>query len=123
MKSSLTITTVVLTTILALLQGCSYDKELVVTTAACDTLNVSFAADVQPLIQANCFSCHGNGTSFGNISLNTYDDVKRAAITGRLLGSVSHSAGFSPMPKAANKLPDCNIQAIRTWINEGIKDN
>src|SRR5688572_3627593 len=111
------------TPIFALLQSCTYDKELIVIVAAYDTSNIFFAADVQPLIQANCFSCHGNGSSFGNMSLDTYVEVKQAAVKGSLLGSVSQSAGFSPMPKEADKLSDCNIQLITSWINQGIKDN
>jgi hypothetical protein len=47
---------------LIFLQSCTYDKEtLVIFTNCPDALNVLYAAKVQPLLQANCFSCHGKG--------------------------------------------------------------
>jgi len=109
--------------LLVFLQSCSYDKEMLVVSSNCpDTVNISFSAKVQPILQANCFSCHANGSSAGNVSLQTYDQVKAIAGSGHLLGSISHSAGFAPMP-IGGKLDDCSIQAIKTWIEEGIKNN
>ncbi|HET6768384.1 MAG TPA: c-type cytochrome domain-containing protein [Chitinophagaceae bacterium] len=106
------------------LQSCTYDKQMLVPLAGCpDTVDVSFAAKVRPLLQANCFSCHGNGASEGNISLDSYDQVKQVAISGRLLGSISHSQGFAPMPQGAGKLDDCTITAVSTWIREGTQNN
>jgi len=109
---------------LALMQGCTYDKGMLVPLINCpDTLNISFASKIRPLLQANCFSCHGNGVGEGNISLDTYDQVKQVAISGRLLGSISHSSGFAPMPQGAGKLNDCNIIAVSAWIREGTQNN
>ena len=118
------ITVAVFVFVFVLLQSCTYDKAMLVPLANCpDTVNVSFAAKVRPLLQANCFSCHGNGASEGNISLDSYDQVKQVAISGRLLGSISHSQGFAPMPLGASKLNDCNIIAVNTWIGEGTQNN
>lgn len=110
---------------LAFLQSCSYQKkELTAPAATCsDTMNVSYATKVRPLLQAKCFTCHGNGASNGDISLETYDQVKQVASTGRLLGTISHAAGFSPMPLGAAKLDECSIEAVKTWIEEGAQDN
>lgn len=109
---------------IALMQRCTYDKGLLVPLVTCpDTLNVSFAAKVRPLLQANCFSCHGNGSSLGNVSLDTYDQVMQLATSGRLLGSISHSPGFSPMPLNADKLNNCSITAVGVWIEEGMQNN
>jgi hypothetical protein len=107
-----------------ILQSCTYDKGILEPLSNCtDTVNVSFAAKVRPLLQANCFSCHGNGSNEGNVSLNSYEQVKQFAISGRLLGSISHSSGFSPMPIGGGKLSDCNITAVRVWIEEGMLNN
>ena len=109
---------------LVFLQSCTYDKTILVPLVNCaDTLNVSYAAKIRPLLQANCFACHGNGSSDGGVSLDTYDQVKQVASSGRLLGSISHSSGFAPMPQGADKLNDCNITAVSTWIREGIHNN
>jgi hypothetical protein len=109
--------------LVAFLQSCTYDKEMLPPRSCSDTANVSFAASVQPLLRANCFSCHGNGSSFGGVSLETYDDVRASAVSGPLLGSISHLAGFDAMPEGADKLDDCSINAVRIWIDEGAKNN
>jgi hypothetical protein len=115
---------VVLLILYACFQGCTYDKEALVNTSTCsDTINVSFEASIEPLLRSNCFSCHGNGSSVGSVSLDSYDDVKALAASGRLLGSISHSAGFAPMPDGADKLDDCSINAVRIWIDEGARNN
>jgi len=105
-------------------QGCTYDKEALAPQSGCQpAANVSFSADVQPILRASCFSCHGNGSSFGNVSCQTYDDVKGLANNGSLIGSISHAAGFTAMPINAPKLNDCNIDVVRTWVQEGAKNN
>ena len=123
MKSLLTIVAFLIS-FFAFLQGCTYDKEALISRPNCtDTLNVSFAASIEPLLRAHCFSCHGNGSAFGGVSLDTYDDVNALAASGRLLGAISHSAGFAPMPDGADKLDDCSINAVRIWIDEGARNN
>jgi len=107
-----------------LFQSCTYDKEIRIPLPNCpDTLNVSFTVIVRPILQVHCFSCHGNGANDGNISLETYDQVKQVAISGRLLGAISHSPGFAEMPQGAPKLSDCNIMKVRTWIQKGTQNN
>lgn len=109
---------------LVLFQNCEYDREMLIPVSNCsDTANISFAERIEPLLRTNCFSCHGNGSNAGNVSLETYDDVKAVSLSGRLLGAISHSAGFAPMPAGADKLDDCTIDAVRIWIEEGTKDN
>ena len=103
---------------------CTYRKDLLDEATNCpDTVNVSYSLVIRPILQTNCFSCHGNGSSFGSVSLDSYAQVKTFALNGQLLGTVSHSPGYSPMPQGAEKLSDCKIASIRTWIQEGAKDN
>ena len=90
---------------------------------SCDTVGMRYAANVQPILQANCYVCHGNGNVEGGISLDTYSKAKTLADNGKLIGVISHAAGFSPMPKNASKLSDCNINKIRNWINRGALNN
>jgi hypothetical protein len=40
-----------------------------------------------------------------------------------LYGTISHSAGFLPMPQNGNKLSDCNITKIRLWVADGAPNN
>ena len=110
---------------LFLLSSCYYDKEaLLYGTSACDTTNIKFSVQISGTLSANCLSCHsGNAASGAGIQLGTYDAVKVQALNGKLMGVVSQSPGFSPMPKGGAKLPDCRIAEIRTWIRNGMPNN
>lgn len=106
--------------------SCSKSNEEDMTTPApsgCDTVNMTYAADVVPILKANCYSCHGNGEKDGGVSLGTYNDVKVQADNGALLGAITHASGYTPMPLNGAKLSDCNISVIRDWINRGALNN
>lgn len=89
----------------------------------CDTANMKYAANVVPIISSFCYGCHGNGAASGGISLDSYAKLKTQADNGNLLGSITHTAGFTPMPLGATKLSDCDINKIRSWINHGTLNN
>jgi len=117
---------IVLLGIALLLPGCYYDveEELYPYTGNCDTASVQYSATIVPIIQSGgCLGCHSGSTPSGNILLETYAQVKSLALNGRLIGAISHSAGYSPMPQGGNKLSECNINRIRAWINEGAQEN
>jgi mono/diheme cytochrome c family protein len=104
--------------------GCYYDKaEVLYPSTACDTANVTFGASVTPVLSSNCVACHGGASPSAGIRLDTYAGVKLQADNGRLLGAITHGTSFSPMPKNANKLSDCNIAKIRLWIAAGALNN
>ncbi len=112
--------------IMLLLISCSKSSEDTLTTPmppACDTVNMTYTANVQPILQANCYSCHGNGGASGGINLDTYENVKIVAANGELIGTITHAAGHSPMPKGGSKLSDCDINIIKDWINRGMLSN
>lgn len=89
---------------------------------SCDATRFTYAAVIQPLLSANCVGCHKSGSLGGNIDLSTYATVKVQAANGKLLGSVQHASGYSPMPKGG-KLSDCQIAQIKSWIDAGALDN
>jgi hypothetical protein len=89
----------------------------------CDTLNVTYSGTVVPLLQSKCIGCHNSTTMSGNINLSNYTGVQVQALNGRLLGAVSHTAGYSPMPKSGGKLPPCEIDELRIWIEDGAPNN
>lgn len=108
--------------------GCTYKKEelLFPATAAvtCDTSNVKYSVEIKNILTTNCYSCHsGTGASGGGNVFNTYADLQGYITAGLVLGNVMHSPGFSPMPKGGNKLNDCDIAKIRTWIRNGALNN
>ncbi|MBN2805504.1 MAG: cytochrome c [Prolixibacteraceae bacterium] len=91
--------------------------------AACDTTEVSYATQLAPLLQANCVSCHNSNNPSGGMVLNTYEGLKQAANSNRLLGALKHETGFSPMPQGAASLTDCDIAQFEAWISQGLKNN
>lgn len=92
-------------------------------TPACDTINMSYVNNVQPILQSNCYSCHGNAANRGGISLDTHAEVSVLANNGKLLGVITHSPGYIPMPQGMPKLSDCNISKIRSWVRAGAPNN
>lgn len=107
--------------------GCTYNnEEELYGDLECDTVGVAYLASVEPIISANCYSCHSqaNAPSFGSgINLEGYAAFKIWIDNGRLLGTIKHESGFSPMPKGAPKLSDCNISIIEAWVDAGALDN
>ncbi|MBD0287591.1 MAG: cytochrome c [Flavisolibacter sp.] len=90
---------------------------------SCDTVNMRFASDVQPILNANCVGCHGGGLVNGGVTLDNYTGVKTVAGNGKLIGVITHAPGFPAMPQGSPKLPDCTINKIRAWINRGAPNN
>lgn len=106
--------------------GCYYDveEELYPANGSCDTTGVNYSGSVVSLLQSNgCTGCHSGSSPSGNISLDGYNNVRAAALNGKLYGSINHSAGYSPMPQGGNKMTDCNIRQIKAWIDGGAINN
>ncbi len=89
----------------------------------CVTENMSFATNIQPILNANCTTCHNPSLLNGNVNLTTYEGVKTVADNGKLVGVINHSPGFPAMPQSGGKLSDCNIDKIEAWINQGTQNN
>ena len=104
--------------------SCYYDSEEYlypqINNNICDTLNVTFAGSIKPILDNYCLSCHSNSTanSSGNkIKLEDYADVKNKTSNGSLLENISHTSGYAPMPYPLGtpKLDDCKIETFNIW--------
>ena len=107
------------------ISACYYDveEELYPGVIPCDSSNVTYAAKVLPIITFNCFGCHSASVASGNVILEGHSNLKTYADNGRLIGSITHAPGFSPMPKGGNKLSECDINIIQAWITSGAANN
>ncbi len=104
--------------------GCYYDKEeLLYPDSACDTTAVAYSTSVVPILSASCYSCHAGSFPSGGIRLDNHGSVAAYANNGKLMGAITHSPGFSPMPKNSGKLSNCKINIIRKWIEDGTPNN
>ena len=113
--------------LLSSLGGCYYDKEEILYPAGnCDTTNVTYSGTVSGIMNANCNVCHSTASANANgggIQLDSYTKLKVYVDNGRLMGSINHAGGFSPMPKNATKLNSCDISKIQAWVNKGAPNN
>lgn len=105
--------------------GCSNDDDMPDPDPGdCDAENVSFSADIMPILQANCFNgCHSGSSPMSGFTLTTYSDVKAKVDEGRLYGAVAREPGFVEMPQDSPPLSDCNVEKIGAWIDEGAMNN
>ncbi|MBU2500878.1 hypothetical protein KJ682_06075 [bacterium] len=101
---------------------------------------VSFAADVQPIFDANCIGCHGAVGGNGGLSLaagSSYDNLvgvpaqgysgdrvvpgdPDASVLYRKLTGAQGVGG--PMPPTGT-LPPATVDPVRIWITEGALEN
>jgi len=94
----------------------------------CDTTGtISYSAQVNPVLQANCVGCHNSSLSNGGVNLSSHDKVLTYAQTLRngtpiLSGAIKHQAGFVFMPPTFT-LGSCNIGTIDKWIKQGAVNN
>jgi len=100
---------------------------------------VSYSRDVQPILQANCMSCHqpgGAGHEASGFSMATYDDLMKGTTGGAMIvpgdaeGSnlvVLMEGRADPsisMPHGSKKsVSKADIDTIRRWIDQGAKKN
>lgn len=98
-------------------------KNTVNCNNTCDSNQFKYGANISIIINNYCTGCHSGTAASGNIDLSTYNTVKIQAANGRLVGAVTHAAGYSAMPKNANKLSDCQITQIKKWVAAGALNN
>ncbi len=110
--------------IIAFSAGCYYDNEEdLYPQEQCDTTNVTYSGKIVPILQGNCYICHATAIANGGVILDTYAGVQTVVMNGKLWGAINHQAGFFSMPKDAPKLPDCDINLIKIWIDKGAPNN
>ena len=89
----------------------------------CDTSNVTFSQTINPILQNKCVGCHNGSNASGGVNLSAHSGVQVVALNGKLYGAVSHAPGYTAMPFNSPKLPDCDIEKIRIWIDNGAQNN
>lgn len=108
--------------------SCYYDsEEYLYSGLICDSTDVSFSADVVPILEANCYVCHSieNADESGEgYILETYEELNASTDGETLIDVVDWlDGGASDMPKGGSQLPDCQRAVIRNWVNEGMLNN
>lgn len=113
-------TLLLLAAVLLVLPGCYYDnEEELYPNSFCDTANVTWSSDIQPLIQSNCAipGCHVPGAQ--SPALNSYSAVQANAAA--IKGVIADGAPFFMPP--SGKLPACDQQKVADWVSRGALEN
>lgn len=112
------------------LAGCyndSYEELYPMGTAVCDTMTVTYAKDIKPILDSKCATsgCHdaASAPASGGYDLSAYAGAQPIALNGKMVGSINWKAGFSAMPKNLPKLSQCEIDKISRWVNQGALNN
>ena len=112
---------------LVVLTACYYDKEDMLYGPALpctdSTGTISYTAKVVPILQTSCYGCHTGSSPSGGQAMGNYTADKTMALNGKLLGTITHATGFSPMPKGGTQLSACKTAVIRKWVTAGAPNN
>ena len=106
----------------SLLSGCYYDNvEDLYGTTPCDASAVTWSADIQPMVQAQCVSCHSGASASAGLDLSTYTQVKASvsALTGRMNKPVGDPLLMPP----SGKLSSCSLAKMDAWVAAGAPQN
>jgi hypothetical protein len=90
---------------------------------SCDTVSMSLATHVKPILSSQCLGCHSTLSNQGGVKLEEYNDLKDWVDSGLLLSSIKHDGNAQPMPKSAPQMDACSINKITAWINQGALNN
>ena len=110
-------------TLLKWMQQGAKNNSCIASLANCDTTAISFSATVMPILKTNCTGCHSGTSPSAGIDLNSYATVKVQALNGSLVGSITHTLGYIPMPSRTVSLATCEISQIKAWVKEGTLNN
>jgi hypothetical protein len=104
----------------------------------CTAREVSYRSDVQPILAANCYECHASGKpgyEASGFDTTSYDALLRGGKFGALIkpGDAFTSAfnmviegRVHPsirMPHGREKLSDRDLDILKTWVQQGAKNN
>ena len=100
---------------------------------------VSYSRDVQPILQANCLSCHqqgGAGYEASGFSMASYDELMKGTNGGPMIIAGDSAASnlivlmegradpsISMPHGSADRVGKADIDTIRRWIDQGAKKN
>ena len=88
----------------------------------CDSLNVKWSTDIQPIINTNCVNpgCHAAGGGSTGVDLSSYSFIDTARIRARVLDG---NPTYMPRPPITSPLPLLDRQKIECWLKAGAPNN
>ena len=92
---------------------------------------ISYARQVQPLLAAKCFACHGPDDAESGLALDTTEALRAetdselpAIVAGKpgeseLIRRIADAEEYERMPPEGEPLTDAEVALLRQWIAEG----
>ncbi|MCS7296830.1 MAG: cytochrome c [Bacteroidia bacterium] len=99
-----------------LLLDCKREKPVAPTSACAglDTMMVTYGRYVAEAMRRHCTSCHGGSNPSAGVRLDSYQEVRRSAETGKWY-QVMENGSMPP----TGRLDDCTLAHLRRWIELG----
>ncbi|TWU06198.1 DUF1553 domain-containing protein [Stieleria varia] len=99
------------------------------TLCRADERSIDFQTQIAPIFEQHCIRCHSSVSDKGDVSLETFDDLKanEFVIAGTpdasyLIDLVMSQDGEPPaMPQEATPLSNTEVDLLRRWIVQGAK--
>lgn len=107
--------------LIIVLQSCYYDKEEeLYGPVLCDIIDVSYATDVEPIINSSCATsgCHVAGGS-GPGNFTNFNELEAKVANGSFENRVINQRTMPP----GTQLQDCELQILQVWIDNGALNN
>ncbi len=105
-------------------QSCYYDnaEDLYQNVPkTCDVSAVLYSADVRPILDQNCLSCHGPISPQAGLDLSSYDKVK-ANVT-KIRDRINRPISDPQVMPQGGPMPKCSIDQVTAWIDAGAINN
>ena len=122
---------IVLSFLAATLTGCTPERARITVS---DPANPEFyTQSVQPILQSNCYRCHGWMNHRGGLNISTQAGIRKGGKSGpdvipgdpaasllvRLIRHEGPPDHPMPMPSKSAKLSDADIATIEKWVKAG----
>lgn len=92
--------------------------------------DVSFSAEVMPILENRCWECHSDENAELGLKLDTYEGVMAGSDYGTVVepgdpdGSLLvDMVASGDMPEDGDPMPAEELEVIKTWIAEGANNN
>ncbi len=102
--------------------SCTWDNvDELSTGSVCDTVAMSYANDIVPILKDNCYSCHdAANVSTSGYQMDSYAFLLDYVDNGSLVDRINDPV--NPMPNTG-LMDECSRAKIEAWVNAGALNN
>ena len=83
-----------------------------------NVVNPTYLANIKPIVQANCLSCHSQSGTGQYPNMETYSEFREACANGDVICRIEGTSCGEIMPQGGS-LPQSSINLIKLWKAQG----